>query len=152
MRLELQSDNGDAQLVADGERFMLYDAATKTAYTGRLPAKAPKAEQARAKPIAERDPARPGAARRGVDALRRAADDRPPASRPTRCGSRPKDDGGLLGAAEVAWDAVRGVPLRAAIYAQGNDEPVLEVEATDVSYGKIAADEDLDRRRPRARR
>ena len=31
----------------------------------------------------------------------------------------PKDDGGLLGAAELAWDAVRGVPLRAAIYAQG---------------------------------
>src|SRR5690349_9929015 len=37
MRLELQSDAGDAQLVIDGERFMLYDAASKTAYTGRLP-------------------------------------------------------------------------------------------------------------------
>src|SRR3954468_16976859 len=36
-RLELQSSNGDAQIVADGERFMLYDAASKTAYTGRLP-------------------------------------------------------------------------------------------------------------------
>ena len=51
----------------------------------------------------------------------------------------PKDDGGLLGALEMAWDAVRGVPLRAAIYAQGSDDPVLEVEATDISYGKIAA-------------
>jgi len=50
----------------------------------------------------------------------------------------PKDDGGLLGAAELAWDAVRGVPLRAAIYAQGEAEPVLEVEATDISYGRIA--------------
>ena len=37
VRLELQSANGDAQLVADGERFMLYDATTKTAFTGRLP-------------------------------------------------------------------------------------------------------------------
>src|ERR1700754_4951211 len=35
-RLELQADNGDAQLVADGERYMFYDATTKTAYTGRL--------------------------------------------------------------------------------------------------------------------
>ena len=51
----------------------------------------------------------------------------------------PKDDGGLLGAAEVAWDAARGVPLRAAIYAQGDANPVLELEATDIAYGKIPA-------------
>src|SRR3954449_10030322 len=37
VRLELQSTNGDAQIVADGKRFMLYDAASKTAYTGALP-------------------------------------------------------------------------------------------------------------------
>ena len=51
----------------------------------------------------------------------------------------PKDDGGLLGAAELAWDAARGVPLRAAIYAQGSQDPVLELKATDVSYGAIPA-------------
>ena len=51
----------------------------------------------------------------------------------------PKDDGGLLGAAEVAWDAARGVPLRAAVYAQGDANPVLEIEATDISYGEIPA-------------
>jgi hypothetical protein len=31
------------------------------------------------------------------------------------------------------------VPLRAAIYAQGSDSPVLELKATDVSYGAIPA-------------
>jgi hypothetical protein len=31
------------------------------------------------------------------------------------------------------------VPLRAAIYAQGSADPVLELEATDISYGKIDA-------------
>src|SRR5690349_17224080 len=31
LRLELQSSNGDAQIVADGERYLVYDAATKTA-------------------------------------------------------------------------------------------------------------------------
>ena len=51
----------------------------------------------------------------------------------------PKDDGGLLGAAELAWDAAHGVPLRAAVYAQGQDEPVLELEADEVSYGPIDA-------------
>jgi hypothetical protein len=49
----------------------------------------------------------------------------------------PKDDGGLLGAAEVAWDAVRGAPLRAAVYAQGQSQPVLQLEATDVSYDAV---------------
>jgi hypothetical protein len=34
-------------------------------------------------------------------------------------------------------DALNGVPLRAAIYAQGQDEPVLELEADDVSYGEF---------------
>src|SRR3954471_19486403 len=37
VRLELQSDAGDAQIVADGKKFLVYDAASKTAYTGDLP-------------------------------------------------------------------------------------------------------------------
>jgi hypothetical protein len=52
----------------------------------------------------------------------------------------PKDDGGLLAAAEVAWDAEKGVPLRAAVYAQGNDQPVLELKVTDIEYGPVADD------------
>ena len=63
----------------------------------------------------------------------------------------PKDDGGLLGAAELAWDAAKGVPLRAAVYAQGSDEPVLELEATDVKFGSIPTPPSPPSRR-RARR
>jgi hypothetical protein len=51
----------------------------------------------------------------------------------------PKDDGGLLGAAELAWDASKGIPLRAAVYAQGSDEPVLELSARNVEYGAISS-------------
>jgi hypothetical protein len=53
----------------------------------------------------------------------------------------PKDDGGLLGAAEIAWDAAHGVPLRAAVYAQGQTSPVLELAVTQISYGPVAAAE-----------
>jgi len=139
VRLELQSDAGDAQLVIDGERFMLYDAASKTAYTGRLPQgdgdKQPKTGR---KPSLSNIQA--GLAKLGEAWTLSGAQPTTTAGQPTyTVRIAPKDDGGLLGAAEVAWDAVRGVPLRAAIYAQGNDKPVLEVEATDVSYGKIAA-------------
>jgi hypothetical protein len=51
----------------------------------------------------------------------------------------PRHDGGLLGGAEVAWDAEHGVPLRAAVYANGAADPVLELKATDISFGKVAA-------------
>jgi hypothetical protein len=69
------------------------------------------------------------------------------AARPTTVAGRPayvlridpRDDGGLLGAVEVAWDADRGLPLRGAVYAQGEDAPALEVEATDVELGPVPA-------------
>jgi hypothetical protein len=51
----------------------------------------------------------------------------------------PKHDGGLLGSAQLAWDAARGVPLRIAIYAQGSSSPALALEVTNISYGAVAA-------------
>ena len=51
----------------------------------------------------------------------------------------PKHDGGLLGAGALAWDAAKGVPLRAAVYAQGSSTPVLELKADHISYGKVPA-------------
>jgi hypothetical protein len=51
----------------------------------------------------------------------------------------PRHDGGLLGGAELAWDAANGVPLRAAVFASGNGNPVLELRATDISFGAVPA-------------
>jgi len=45
----------------------------------------------------------------------------------------------VLGAVEVGWDAVNGVPLRAAVYAQGSNTPVLELSATNVTFGNVPA-------------
>ena len=135
-RLELQSDAGDAQIVADGERLTVYDSSAETAYTMPLPAG--KEGPAREEPSLED-------VRRGLDRL--AAGWTLSGAQPTSTAGRPtytvriapKDDGGLLGAAELAWDALNGVPLRAAVYAQGQDEPVLELEVDDVAYGAIDA-------------
>jgi outer membrane lipoprotein-sorting protein len=133
-RLELQSEAGDAQIVADGERLTVYDSSAKTAYMMAIPAE--NDEPAHEDPtLAE--------VRRGLDRLAEAwtlsgAQPTSTAGRPTyTVRIAPKDDGGRLGAAELAWDALNGVPLRAAVYAQGQDEPVLELEADDVSYGEI---------------
>jgi outer membrane lipoprotein-sorting protein len=135
-RLELQSEAGDAQIVADGERVTIYDSASEAAYTMPAP---PERGKDRDEPATLAD------VRRGLDRLAEAwtlsgAQPTSTAGRPSyTVRIAPKDDGGLLGAAELAWDAARGVPLRAAVLAQGQDEPVLELEADEVSYGPIDA-------------
>jgi outer membrane lipoprotein-sorting protein len=139
-RLELQSEAGDAQISSDGETLSVYDASSKTVYRVALP-------QRRSRP-AQSEPTTLGDVRRGLDRLARAwtlsgAKPTSTAGRPTyTVRIAPKDDGGLLGAGELAWDAVKGVPLRAAVYAQDQTKPVLELAATDVSYGEIP-DSDL---------
>ena len=50
----------------------------------------------------------------------------------------PSHDGGLLGSAELAWDAAHGTPLKVAVYAQGSSSPVLALEATDISFGSVS--------------
>jgi outer membrane lipoprotein-sorting protein len=138
MRLELQSEAGDAQIVADEDRVTIYDSASETAYV--LPVEDEDAARA------DHEEPTLGDVQRGLDRLATAwslsgAQPTSTAGRPTyTVRIAPKDDGGLLGAAELAWDALNGVPLRAAVYAQGQDEPVLELKADDVSYGAIGGE------------
>jgi hypothetical protein len=49
----------------------------------------------------------------------------------------PRNDGGLLGSVQAAWDAANGVPLRVGVYAAGSSSPVLEVKATEVAFGNV---------------
>ena len=138
-RLELQSEAGDAQIASDGRTLSVYDASAKTDYRVALPEQRPAGE-------ARREPATLADVRRGLDRLARAWT--LSGAEPTSTGGRPtytvriapKDDGGLLGAGELAWDAVKGVPLRAAVYAQDQSDPVLELAATEVSFGKVSDD------------
>ncbi len=140
MRLELQSDNGDAQIVVDNGSFWVYDPSAHTVYEGTLPAHRAKAHSA-----AMDKQAVPSLAQiqTGLSRLSRRVD--LSGAIPSDVAGHaaytirvsPKHDGGLLGAAEVAWDATRGIPLRVAVYARGESAPVLELKATDISYGQV---------------
>jgi outer membrane lipoprotein-sorting protein len=141
LRLELQSDNGDAQLVANDKGFFVFDGTSNTVYQGKTPAH--KADGKR-----ERNHKVPSVARiqRGLNKARNhKLDISGPvpgniAGQPAytvRVG--PGRPGGLLGAVELAWDAAHGLPLRVAVFARGNNDPVLELVATDISYGPVAA-------------
>jgi outer membrane lipoprotein-sorting protein len=134
-RLELQSEAGDAQIASDGRTLSVYDASAKTVYRLALPDEKPRE--------AGHGPVTLEQVRRGLDRLARAwtlsgAKPTSTAGRPSyTVRIAPKDDGGLLGAGELAWDAVKGVPLRAAVYSQDDADPVLELTATDISFGRV---------------
>lgn len=138
-RLELQSSQGDAQIVSDGKTVTVFDAKSNTVYTASLP----NGGKEHAKPEKHHGPPSVAKIRRALAKL--AKDANLSGAQPTNIAGQPaysvsvspKHDGGLLGAASLAWDAARGIPLRVALTAQGSDQPVLELEATDISYGAV---------------
>jgi hypothetical protein len=140
LRLELQASpdtggGGDVQVLVYGRQLTIYESGSRTAYRMLLPG--------------DRKPPGP------VPSLARVQQAITRLSRrvtlsgaiPSNVAGRaaytargaPRNDGGLLGGAEVSWDAQNGVPLRAAVYASGNSKPVLELKATDVSFGPVSA-------------
>ena len=141
-RLELQSDAGDAQIVWDTTKVTVYDASSNTVYAFALP------EKSSTDKSAEPGSRTPPTVAQIQDFLTKLADYATVSGAdPTDVAGQaaysvsvsPKHDGGLLGSAELAWDAAQGVPLRAAVYAQGDSTPVLELQATDISYGPVAS-------------
>jgi outer membrane lipoprotein-sorting protein len=138
-RVELQSNAGDVQIVWDQNQVSVFDASSNTVYRAALP---------------QRSKGETNDATSGVPAVDEIATfltklgthvDLTGAT-PVNVGGQeaysvrisPKHDGGLLGAAELAWDASRPVPLRVGIYAQGATSPVLELAARDISYGAVS--------------
>ncbi|MDQ8043510.1 MAG: hypothetical protein REI11_02825 [Patulibacter sp.] len=150
-RLELQSDRGDAQVTTDGKTVTVYDASSNTAYEADLPRDLQDAH-------ASHDATTPGATtpagttpqapsiQKIQDILTKVgkAVDLSTADPTTVAGvgaysvKLAPHHGGLIGKAEIAWDAATGVPLRFGIYAAGATKPVLELAATDISYGPVA--------------
>ena len=140
-RLELQSDAGDAQIVGDGKRFSVYDAASNTAYTGdaRRSAGRRRREAGAAAPtLAGIDEGLANLGKMWTLSGADAAHDRRPAE-PTPCASRRRTT-----AACSAPPRSPGTPPAACRCAppstpRARPTPVLELEATHISYGPIAA-------------
>ena len=141
-RLELQSDNKDANIVVDGRSWWAYWPATNTVYEGRLPA-----HNAMPKRDAKPDSV-PTVAQIQTKLQKLMAHLGISGAVPTDVGGRPtytvavspKSSGGLLGSVQLAWDALKGVPLRFAVYARGDSTPVLELAASGITYGPVASD------------
>ena len=136
-RLELQSDAGDAQIVWNDTKVTVYDATSNTAYVADLPKKTDAGTTAHAVPT--------------LDEITTFLTDlgkhwTVSGAEPSNVAGQgaytvtvsPSHDGGLLGSAELAWDATHGTPLKVAVYAQGSSSPVLALQATDISFGSVS--------------
>jgi outer membrane lipoprotein-sorting protein len=145
VRLELQSEKGDTQVLYDGHTVSIYDASSNTLYRYTAPAHEGSAD--------------------GSDSGTTPADHEPPTvakieeaiahldhvnvsgATPTDVAGQaaytvrvsPKESGSLIGGGELSWDAATGVPLRAAIYSSTSSSPTIELAATSISYGPVAA-------------
>jgi outer membrane lipoprotein-sorting protein len=136
-RLELQSDLGDVQVVSDGSTLTVYDPTSNTAYQVALPAQSAPAATDQAPTVPQIDSALARLA--GFADVSSASHDSV-AGRPAyTVNVSPKANGGLVGGAELSWDAATGVPLHFAIFAKGDSSPVLDLTATDISLGSVAS-------------
>lgn len=138
LRLELQSEGGggDSQLLVSDREFKLYDGASGTVFQGTLPEEEAGAEGEEAIPGLGRIEKEITKVERHADLSGATPSDT--AGQPTyTLRVAPKNDGGLLGGAELAWDSENGVPLRAAIYSNASSSPVLQLEATEVSFEAV---------------
>ena len=137
MRLELQADNGqDAQVVVSKTGFWIYEPSSNTEYRGQLPRDSHHGKQADKLPSIAQIQQRISELARNANLSGAIPSDVAGQAAYTVRVS-PKHDGGLLGSAELAWDAAKGVPLKFAIFARGQSSPVIQLKATDISYGKV---------------
>lgn len=146
VRLELQSDSGDTEVVYDGSTVSYLDPASKTLYRLAPPKPAGHgdgAPGAHPVPAMQRIQQVLGQIATHVNLSGATPDD--VAGQPAyRVQVSPASNGGLVGGAALWWDAMHGVPLRLAVYdtsrpnpATGRPDPVLELTATQITYGAV---------------
>jgi hypothetical protein len=140
MRLELQGQNGDAQVVVSDGAFSIYDPTSNTLYKGTLPKQSSSAsgKQSETIPTVAQIQSNLNQLMQHLNILGPLP--RNVAGQPAyKVVVSPKHDGGLIGDVQLAWDASHGIPLGIAIYSRSSSSPVLELKATDISYGPVSS-------------
>jgi outer membrane lipoprotein-sorting protein len=152
LRVELQSEGGDTEIFYDGHTLTMYDASSNNLYRYTPPQSS--AEGWQAESGAGTGDAGTDGSGHGIPTVAEIQEAIVKIMRhanlsgaiPTDVAGQaayavrisPSHNGGLVGGAELAWDATHGVPLRLAVYSTQSAAPVLELSATEVSYGAVA--------------
>jgi outer membrane lipoprotein-sorting protein len=143
VRLELQAEKGDTQVLYDGHTLTVYDASTNTLY--RLtPEDAKDGAGGGSSGSARWQHEIPSVAKI-EEAIAKLDHVDVSGATPANIAGQPaytvrvtpKEGGSLIGGAELSWDAENGLPLRAAVYSSTSSSPVIELAASDVSFGPV---------------
>ncbi len=144
VRLELQSEHGDTQVLYDGHTLSLYDAASNTLYRYTPPPQSNDTGTSTDRQHGQHEVPSVAKIEQGIAELSQHAN--VSGATPGNVGGQPaytvrvspKESGSLLGGAELSFDAAHGVPLRAAVYSTESAAPAIELAASNVSYGPVA--------------
>jgi outer membrane lipoprotein-sorting protein len=146
VRLELQDEEGDTQVLYDGHTVSVYDAASNTLYRYTPPAGKEGAGSTTSDAQSSKPDEAPSVAKieEAIAKLKHVtlsgATPADVAGQPAyTVRVSPKEGGSLLGGAELSWDATNGVPLRAAVYSSTSSSPVIELASSEVSVGPVAS-------------
>ncbi len=147
MRLELQAEKGDTQIIYDGKTLSAYDASTNTLYryTPKAHAGGDEAGAPGDGGAGHEEP--PSVAQIEERIAKLSGHANVSGATPSDVAGQPaytvrvspKEGGSLIGGAELSWDAVNGAPLRFALYSSTSSSPVIELAATEVSFGPVDA-------------
>jgi outer membrane lipoprotein-sorting protein len=146
-RIELQSGSGDTEILYDGHTVSLYEPSSNTLYrytpprgsgeggsgAGTFPDSTTAHHEAPS--VAKIEEAISHISSHATLSGAVPADVAGKAAYTVRIS--PSRNGGLIGGAELSWDASTGLPLRAAVYAKGSSAPVIELAATEISYEPV---------------
>ncbi len=144
VRIELQDEQGDTQILYDGHTVSIYDAASNTLYRYTPPAGSSTGTGSPAEQGTDQhSPPSVAQIEEAITHLSKHVD--VSGAIPTDVAGQPaytvrvspKEDGSLIGGAELSFDANNGIPLRTAIYSSTSSSPVIELAATEVSYGPV---------------
>jgi outer membrane lipoprotein-sorting protein len=139
LRLELQAEEAgnDSQVLIEGHHFEIYDGTSETVYEGTLPEEKGEGEGEEAVPSTAKIQGQIEKAEKHVD-LSGAIPSDVGGKATYTVQAAPSHDGGLLGRVELAWDAATGIPLRGAVYSSESSSPVLELDASNVSFEAVS--------------
>jgi outer membrane lipoprotein-sorting protein len=143
VRLELQAEKGDTQVLYDGHTLTVYDASSNTLY--RFTPPTGKEGSATHSSPDQADKHEVPSVAKIEEAIAKLDHVNVSGATPTNVAGQPaytarvspKEGGSLLGGAEVSWDAENGLPLRAALYSSTSSSPVIELAASEVSFDPV---------------
>jgi outer membrane lipoprotein-sorting protein len=143
VRLELQAEKGDTQVIYDGHTVTVYDAASNTVYRFTPPAHEGTDESGSGADSGK--PHEVPSVAKIEEAISKLKHASLSGATPTDIAGQPAytaritptEGGSLVGGAELSWDADNGVPLRAAVYSSTSSAPVLELATSEISFGPV---------------